>query len=115
MSTLPCQLGDGYAQIRGPDSNGGPDATPDPREPAAAKQQVAATVPDPGDTRQVGELFQTWFGIKVDEVDALVEDARRKAATIRDQSTLELLLGHLMLRVQVLDEEVAELRKAADR
>jgi hypothetical protein len=75
-------------------------------------------IPDRGDgadPRAIGELLQTWIGVKLDEVDDLVDEARAKTAAIPDQRRLWSLLGETLVRLHCLELEVADLRKAAGR
>jgi hypothetical protein len=71
-------------------------------------------LPDHGDPRAIGELLACWIGCKVEEVDALVEEARERVAALPDQRVLWSLFGELLLRVMMLEREVADL-KAAQR
>jgi hypothetical protein len=68
-----------------------------------------------GDPREVGELLATWVGIKLEEVDALVDQARDKIAGIPDQRVMWEMFGELLLRIYDLEHQVADLRKAAGR
>jgi hypothetical protein len=64
-----------------------------------------------GDPREVGELLATWVGVKLEEVDALVEQARDKVTGIPDQRVMWEMFGELLLRVYTLEHQVAELRR----
>jgi hypothetical protein len=68
-----------------------------------------------GDPREVGDLLATWVGVKLEEVDALTEEARAKAAAIPDQRVLWSLYGELLLQLRSLELQVAELRKEVGR
>jgi hypothetical protein len=74
--------------------------------------KVIASVPDPVDSVacDVGGLLQTWLGIKLDEVDGLVDDARRKVAALPDQRQLWALFGEALVRLHCVELEVAGLR-----
>ena len=72
-------------------------------------------VPDPGDPRRIGELLGDWLAIRMAEVDDLVAEARVKVDAIPDRRVLFTLLGELVIRVNAVELEVAELRKAARR
>jgi hypothetical protein len=87
-----------------------------PRRPHVAKARLPQTEHDAGDrrtaqpTQEIGELLGLWLAVKVDEVDAIVEEARSKADAIPDRASIAVLLGELLLRIAVLDREVAELK-----
>ena len=49
------------------------------------------------------------------EVDDLVAEARSRVEAIPDRRVLFTLLGELVIRVNAVELEVAELRKAARR
>ena len=72
-------------------------------------------LPDQGDPRRIGELLGDWLAIRMDEVDALVDEAGSKVAVLPDQRHLWLLLGETLVRLHCLELEVAELRKGARR
>jgi len=72
-------------------------------------------LPDAGDPRRVGELLGDWVAIRMEEVDALVDEGESKVAAIPDQRRLWLLLGETLVRLHCLEPEVAELRKGARR
>jgi hypothetical protein len=72
-------------------------------------------LPDQGDPRRIGELLGDWLSIRMDEVDALVDEAESKVAAIPDQRHLWLLLGETLVRLHCVELEVAELRKGARR
>lgn len=76
-----------------------------PRRPHVAN----ARLPQP--TPEVGELLQAWVGIRLDEVDDLVDEARSKVAALPDQRALWSLFGELLLEVRGLAHEVAELKR----
>jgi hypothetical protein len=75
----------------------------------------AVIVPDAGDPRRVGELVAEWVGAKLAEVDDLVAEGRSKVEAIPDQRAVWLLVGELVMRLHVVEQEVAKLRKAAGR
>jgi hypothetical protein len=66
-------------------------------------------------TRQAGELVAEWAGVRMAEVDELVAEARAKVAAIPDRQVLAQVVGELILRVYMLEHDVAELRKGARR
>jgi hypothetical protein len=68
-------------------------------------------LPDQGDPRRVGELLGVWLAIRMDEVDALVDEAESKVAAIPDQRHLWLLLGETLVRLHCLELELAELKR----
>jgi len=72
-------------------------------------------LPDAGDPRRVGELLGDWVAIRMEEVDALVDEGESKVAAIPDQRHLWLLLGETLVRLHAVELEVAELRKGARR
>ncbi|HEV8653700.1 MAG TPA: hypothetical protein VG276_30955 [Actinomycetes bacterium] len=69
----------------------------------------------PADPRHIGELLGDWLAIRMDEVDALADEARAKVAAIPDQRACWSVVGELLLRVAVLEQDVAALKKAARR
>jgi hypothetical protein len=94
------------------DKRSGP-ATGPPRSSAATS--TAAILPDQGDPRRIGELLGDWLSIRMDEVDALVDEADAKVAAIPDQRRLWLLIGELTVRLHCVELELAELRKRGRR
>jgi hypothetical protein len=76
---------------------------------------TVAILPDQGDPRRIGELLGDWLAIRMDEVDALVDEAEAKVAVLPDQRHLWLLLGETLVRLHCLELECAELRKAVRR
>jgi hypothetical protein len=79
---------------------------------AAEAQPLPQPDCDGADPRAIGDLLAAWIGVRVAEVDDLVDDARAKAAAIPDERTLWLLFGEALVRLHALELEVAELRKA---
>jgi hypothetical protein len=73
------------------------------------------SLPQGDDPRRIGELVGVWLAIRMDEVDALVDEAEAKVAVLPDQRHLWLLLGETLVRLHCLELEVAELRKGARR
>ena len=76
---------------------------------------TVAILPDQDDPRRIGELLGDWLAIRMEEVDALVDEAESKVAVLPDQRHLWLLLGETLVRLHCLELEVAELRKAVKR
>jgi hypothetical protein len=72
-------------------------------------------LPDQGDPRRIGELLGVWLSLRMEEVDALVDEGESKVTAIPDQRTLWLLFGETLVRLHCLELEVAELRKGARR
>ena len=64
------------------------------------------------DRHAVGELLSTWLGIRMDEVDDLVAEARSKVEALPDLRTLWLLAGEILVRLAAVEHELAEVRKA---
>jgi hypothetical protein len=60
---------------------------------------------------EVGELVRLWVGCKLDEVDALVDEARSKVDSIPDQRALWSLVGEVIVLLRALELEVAELKR----
>jgi len=73
------------------------------------------TVPRAADPRPIGELVAEWVGAKLAEVDELVAEGRSRVEAIPDQRTLWLVVGEVIVRLAVVEQELAELRKAARR
>jgi hypothetical protein len=67
------------------------------------------------DRRAVGELLSTWLGIRMDEIDDLVAEARSRVEAIPDQRVLWSLVGEVIVLLRCLELEVAKLQKAAKR
>lgn len=87
-----------------------------PRQrPGPTPTTTATMLPDQGDPRRIGELLGDWMAIRMDEVDALIDEAESKVAVLPDQRHLWLLLGETLVRLHCLELEVAELRKGARR
>lgn len=95
-------------QRSGPATTGPPRTVPGPTS-------TTGSIPDLGDPRPVGELLAAWVGAKVEEVDDLVAEGRAKVAAIPDQRSLWLLAGEVLVRLAAVEQEVAQLRKAARR
>jgi hypothetical protein len=74
-----------------------------------------AILPDPGDARRIGEVVAAWLDVRMGEIDDLVAEARSRVEAIPDQRTLWLLVGEVIVRLAVVEQELAELRKAARR
>jgi hypothetical protein len=71
------------------------------------------SLPHEGDPRRVGELLGDWVGAKVEEVDALVAEARSRVEAIPDQRAVWLLVGELVMRLHVVEQDLAELKAAS--
>jgi hypothetical protein len=65
---------------------------------------------DGADPHAIGDLLNVWLAIKRDEVDAIVDDARRKAASIPDMRVLAAIVGEQYILLRALETEVARLR-----
>jgi cytochrome c-type biogenesis protein CcmH/NrfG len=96
-----------------PRKRSGPATGPLRKVPPASV--TTESLPQEGDPRRVGELLGDWLAIRMDEVDALVDEAEAKVAVLPDQRHLWLLLGETLVRLHCLELEVAELRKAVRR
>jgi len=68
-------------------------------------------LPDQGDPRRIGELLGDWLAIRMDEADALVDEAESKVTAIPDQRHLWLLLGETLVRLHCLELEVGDLKR----
>jgi hypothetical protein len=68
-------------------------------------------LPDQGDPRRIGELLGDWLAIRMEQVDALVDEAEAKVAVLPDQRTLWLLMGETLVRLHCLELEVADLKR----
>jgi len=99
--------------VPGNEKQDGPSATK--RPPQVVPPGTVAILPDQGDPRRIGELLGDWLAIRMDDVDALVDEAEAKVAVLPDQRHLWLLLGETLVRLHCLELEVAELRKAVRR
>jgi hypothetical protein len=88
---------------------------PHSEQPGPTPTTNATMLPDQGDPRPIGELLACWVGVKLDEVDGLVDEARSRVDAIPDQRQLWLLLGETLVRLHCVELEVAHLRKGARR
>jgi hypothetical protein len=68
-------------------------------------------LPDQGDPRRIGELLGDWLAIRMEQVDALVDEAEAKVAVLPDQRHLWLLLGETLVRLHCLELELADLKR----
>jgi hypothetical protein len=59
----------------------------------------------------VGELLATWVGIRMEEVDDLVDEARRRVDDLPDYRTLMALMGEQFVLLRALELEVADLKR----
>ena len=83
-----------------------------PRQrPGPTPTTTATMLPDQGDPRRIGELLGDWLAIRMDEVDALVDEAESKVTAIPDQRHLWLLLGETLVRLHCLELEVGDLKR----
>jgi hypothetical protein len=83
-----------------------------PRQrPGPAPTSTATMLPDQGDPRRIGELLGDWLAIRMEQVDALVDEAEAKVAVLPDQRTLWLLMGETLVRLHCLELEVADLKR----
>ena len=92
----------------GDEKRSGPSAT---KRPPLVPPGTVAILPDQGDPRRIGELLSCWLTIRMDEVDALVDEAESKVAVLPDQRHLWLLLGETLVRLHCLELEVADLKR----
>ena len=89
---------------------------PAAREPLSNEgTTILADGVDEAAPRAIGELLQTWIGIQMDTVDDLVDDARRKAASIPDMRVLAAIVGEQFILLRALETEVAQLRAELER
>jgi hypothetical protein len=87
-----------------------------PRQrPGPAPTTTTESLPHGGDPQRIGELLGDWLAIRMDQVDALLDEAESKVAVIPDQRHLWLLLGETLVRLHCLEVEVAKLWKGARR
>ena len=70
-----------------------------------------AILPDADDPRRIGELLCDWLAIRMEEVDALVDEAESKVAALPDQRVLFSLVGEVIVLLRALELEVAELKR----
>jgi hypothetical protein len=66
-------------------------------------------------TTEVGELLRLWLGVKLDEVDDLVEEARQRVEALPDLRTMWFITGELTVRLAALELEVGRLREELHR
>jgi hypothetical protein len=93
-------------------------------QPAASATPTSATkVPHSitdqrdgrADPRAIGELLNTWIGVKFDEVDALVDEAHAKVNAIPDRRVLAERIGEWILTTWMLEHDVKELKAEVAR
>jgi hypothetical protein len=89
----------------------GESRAPRNERPGPTPTTTATMLPDRGDLRRVGELLGDWLAIRMEEVDALVDEAESKVAVLPDQRHLWLLLGETLVRLHCLELEVADLKR----
>jgi hypothetical protein len=90
-------------------------AAPETPTSATKVQASIADRGDGGDPRAVGDLLGTWLGVKLDQVDALVDDARSKVAAIPQWRVIAQLVGELVISQHALEAEVGQLRAEVAR
>jgi hypothetical protein len=89
---------------------GHPAARRTPDDGIAKAATSLADRADGADPRAIGELLATWLGIKLDEVDELVAEAKVKLSTLPSQQVLWECFGEWLLRLVALEREVGDLR-----
>jgi hypothetical protein len=57
-----------------------------------------------------GALLQTWIGIRMEEVDAQVAEAKAKVDAIPKYDVLAYIVGEQFILIRALETEVAQLR-----
>jgi hypothetical protein len=85
-------------------------AAPETPTSATKVQASIADRGDGGDPRAVGDLLGTWLGVKLDEVDDLVDEARGKVESIPDMRVLASIVGEQFILLRALETEVDQLR-----
>jgi hypothetical protein len=65
--------------------------------PGPTPTTTATMLPDPGDPRRIGELLGDWLAIRMDEVDALIGEARAKVDALPSQGVAWSLLGEVVV------------------
>jgi hypothetical protein len=83
--------------------------------PATTATNGPSILPDADDPQRIGELLGVWLAIRMEQVDALVDEAESTVAVLPDQRRLWSLLGETLVRLHCVELEVAELRKGARR
>jgi hypothetical protein len=83
--------------------------------PTATATNGPPSIPDHGDPRAIGELVAAWLDVRMGEIDDLVAEARSRVEAIPDQRAVWLLVGELVMRLHVVEQEVAELRRRRER
>ena len=92
-----------------PRKRSGPATGPLRKVPPASV--TTESLPQEGDPRRVGELLGDWLAIRMDEVDALVDEARSRVDALPDQRVLFSLVGEVIVLLRALELEVAELKR----
>jgi hypothetical protein len=91
---------------------GQPAAPADDTSTTRVTDSITDQVNDGADPHAVGELLNTWIGLKMDEVDTLVDEARDKVDAIPSWRLMVDLVGELVIRTHALEHEVAQLKGA---
>lgn len=94
---------------------GHPTARRTPRVTIAKGATSLPAAGDGSDPRAIGELLATWIGIRMAEVDDLVDEARSRVDAIPDQRILWAMLGEALVRLGAVELEVAQLRAEIGR
>jgi hypothetical protein len=83
---------------------------PRSEQPGPSPTTTATMLPDQGDPRRIGELLGDWLAIRMEEVDALVDEADAKVAALPNLRNLWALFGELVVRLHFLESEVERLK-----
>ena len=100
--------------MRGPPDNGrgrAPDELPGLKTQTNTATNGPPIIADQGDPRRIGELLGGRLAIRMDEVDALVDEARSRVDALPDQRVLFSLVGEVIVLLRALELEVAELKR----
>ena len=101
--------------MRGPPDNGrgrAPDELPGLKTQTNTATNGSPIIADQADPRRIGELLGDWLAIRMDEVDALIDEARDRAEAIPDRRSLMLLIGELTVRLHCVELAIDELKAA---
>jgi hypothetical protein len=90
----------------------GPVTTPAPPQQMPPPSSTTQSIPQGDDPRRIGDLLACWVGVKLAEVDDLVDEARSRVDAIPNLRNLWALFGELVVRVHFLESEVERLKGA---
>jgi hypothetical protein len=86
-------------------------STPPPSE----AKGIVAGCSDVGDPSRIGQLLGDWLGLRMEQIDALVDEAEAKIASIPDVRTLRQMIGEWVVETYWLQAQLTELKLEVKR